>query len=204
MIVTITIYRALTKNAFSLTETVAIASLITQGVSPEDIRYQVLESNLLQLRSYSSREGALQTILRRFKDVPKDYIFLLVSDNLDIRRFTLFFLVLQENRLLRELVTTVLREKLNRLEKTVKLTELQAFFETKREQEPAIAKWSASTYRKTVQNTIMALVKAGFLYLMPSRKDYEIRAIPIPFQLRQQLILDGYQSYLVLMLDRDD
>ena len=119
---TITIYRALTKNAFSLTETVTIASLITQGVSPEDIRYQVLESNLLQLRSYSSREGALQTILRRFKDVPKDYIFLLVSDNLDIRRFTLFFLVLQENRLLRELVTAVLREKLNRLEKTVKLT----------------------------------------------------------------------------------
>jgi hypothetical protein len=201
MIVTITIYRALTKNAFSLTETVAIASLITQGVSPEDIRYQVLESNLLQLRSYSSREGALQTILRRFKDVPKDYIFLLVSDNLDIRRFTLFFLVLQENRLLRELVTAVLREKLNRLEKMVKLSELKVFFEAKREQEPAITKWSTSTYRKTVQNTIMALVKAGFLYLMPSRKDYEIRAIPIPFQLRQQLIVDGYESYLVLMLD---
>lgn len=196
-----TTYRSLTKQAFALPETVAVASLLSQGLDLPEIRRQVLEDDILQLRSRASREGTLQTILKRFKAVPKDYTQLLASDNPDVRRFTLLFLVLQENRLLQELVAEVLLEKLRRLYKTVTAAELKAFFEAKREQEPTVAQWSASTFERTAQNTLMTLVRAGLLYPIKPKGDYEIRSVPVPSQLRQQLMLDGYETYLALMLN---
>ncbi len=201
MLVANTAYRALTKNAFSLPETVAIASLLSKGASPKQLRQQVLDNDILQLRSRSSREGALQTVLKRLKDVPENYVHLLVSDNLDTRRSTLLFLVLRENRLLRELVTEVLLEKRNRLDTTVTAADLRGFFEVKREQEPTVTQWTNSTYERTMQNTVLTLVKAGLLCAIQPKGNYEVRFVPVPAQLKQQLILDGYEAYLTLMLN---
>lgn len=194
-------YINFTKQAFALPETVIIAALITKGASPDEVKQQVLDHDVFQLRSRSSREGALRTILRRFNNVSKDYIDLLASDNPDLRRFTLLFLLLQENRLMRELITEVLIEKLNQLDPIAKGTEIRSFFETKREQEPVVAQWSASTFERTAQNTVMALVRAGLLFPIQPKGDYEIRSMPVPSQLRQQLILDGLEPYLALMLN---
>lgn len=194
-------YRNLTKQAFALTDSVLVASLIARGANSEEIRQQVLDHDIFEMRSRSSRDGALRTILRRFKTVPKDYIHLLASDNPDVRRFTLLFLLLQENRLMRELIAEVLIEKLRQLDPVAKGTEIRAFFETKREQEPVVAQWSASTFERTAQNTVMALVRAGLLFPIQPKGDYEIRSMPVPSQLRQQLILDGFESYLALMLN---
>ena len=180
-------YRNLTKQAFALPESVHVASLIAQGANSEAIRQQVLDHDIFQMRSRSSRDGALRTILRRFKTVPKDYIHLLASDKPDLRRFTL--------------LAEVLIEKLNQLDPIAKGTEIRAFFETKREQEPVVAQWSASTFERTAQNTVMALVRAGLLFPIQPKGDYEIRSMPVPSQLRQQLILDGFESYLALMLN---
>ena len=47
----------------------------------------------------------------------------------------------------------------------------------------------------------MALVRAGLLFPIQPKGDYEIRSMPVPSQLRQQLILDGFESYLALMLN---
>ena len=194
-------YINFTKQAFALPETVIIAALITKGASPDEVKQQVLDHDVFQLRSRSSREGALRTILRRFNHVSKDYIDLLASDNPDLRRFTLLFLLLQENRLMRELITEVLIEKLNQLDPIAKGTEIRSFFETKREQEPVVAQWSASTFERTAQNTVMALARAGLLFPIQPKGDYEIRSMPVPSQLRQQLILDGLEPYLALMLN---
>lgn len=194
-------YINFTKQAFALPETVIIAALITKGASPDEVKQQVLDHDVFQLRSRSSREGALRTILRRFNNVSKDYIDLLASDNPDLRRFTLLFLLLQENRLMRELITEVLIEKLNQLDPIAKGTEIRSFFETKREQEPVVAQWSASTFERTAQNTVMALARAGLLFPIQPKGDYEIRSMPVPSQLRQQLILDGLEPYLALMLN---
>lgn len=194
-------YINFTKQAFALPETVIIAALITKGASPDEVKQQVLDHDVFQLRSRSSREGALRTILRRFNHVSKDYIDLLASDNPDLRRFTLLFLLLQENRLMRELVAEVLIEKLKRLDPVAKGAEIRSFFETKREQEPVVAQWSASTFERTAQNTVMALARAGLLFPIQPKGDYEIRSVPVPSQLRQQLILDGLEPYLALMLN---
>lgn len=197
-------YKAQTKHVFPLTEIVEVAKLLVEGKSHEYIRQQVLEEDIFELRSHTSREGALRVIFRRLEQIPYQYIELLATGNSDTKRFTLLFLVLREHRLLRELVAEVLIEKLKALNSTVTATDLRAFFETKREQEVMLAQWSDSTFQKAMSNTVLVLVRAGLLYPLKGkgkRGSYEIRAVPSPVALRQQMVIDGYEPYLMLMLD---
>ncbi|MEL7357899.1 MAG: DUF1819 family protein [Cyanobacteria bacterium J06560_6] len=196
-------YKAQTKHVFPLAETVAVAKLLVEGDSRADIRRKVLEEDLFELRSQSSREGALRTILRRLDNLPQAYLELLANGNSDTRRFTLLFLVLREHRLLRELIAEVVVEKLKGLNLLVTSTDLKTFFDAKREQEITLAQWSDSTFQKAASNALLVLVRAGLLQPQPAggkRGNYEIRAVPLPAALRQQLVLDGYEPYLALML----
>ena len=196
-----TAYTAHTNNAFVLTETVAIAELIHCGVKYEDIREQVLRKDLFQMRSQVSRERGLQTILKRLRQVPETYIQLIVTGNYDIRRLTILFLILQEHRLLRELIVEVIQEKIKGFDYVVTPSDLRSFFVVKREQSSTVAGWSESTYKKVASNTVLILVKAGLLEPTSLRGHYQIRAVPVPSVLRQQLLSDGFSPYLSLMLD---
>lgn len=196
-----TAYAARTNNAFVLTETVTVAELMHQGATLDDIRKQVLEKDLFQLRSQASRQQALQTILKRLHQVPQVYIELIATGNTDIRRYTILFLILREHRLLRELIAEVLLDKIKAFDYVVTAADLRIFFEAKREQNERVAAWSDSTYKKVVSNTIKVLVSAGLLQPISIRGNYEIRAVPVPSVLRQQLNADGFGHYLALMLD---
>jgi hypothetical protein len=196
-----TAYAAHTNHAFVLTETVTVAELIHQGATHEDIRQQVLVEDLFQLRSLASRERALRTVLKRLKQVPEAYIQLIATGNADIRRFTILFLILREHRLLRELIDEVLLDKIKGFDYVVTPADLRTFFERKREQSLTVAAWSESTYKKVASNTVLVLVNAGLLQPTSPRRSYEIRAVPVPSALRQQLLSDGQGQYLTLMLD---
>ncbi len=196
-----TAYAARTNNAFVLTETVTIAELMHQGATHEDIRQRVLVEDLFQMRSQVSRERALQTILKRLHQVPEAYIKLIATGNPDTRRLTILFLILREHRLLRELIAEVLLDKLKGYDYVVTLPELRTFFEGKRDQNSTVAAWSNSTYKKAASNTVLVLVNAGLLQLTSPRGNYQIRAVPVPSPLRQQLLADGLGHYLTLMLD---
>lgn len=194
-------YAAHTNNAFVLAETVAVAELMHRGVKQKDIREQVLREDLFQLRSQVSRERALQTILKRLCQVPEAYIQLIATGNYDTRRLTILFLILREHRLLRELIAEVLQEKIKGFNYIVAPSDLKSFFTVKREQSSTVAAWSESTYKKVASNTILVLVNAGLLQPIPPKGHYQIRAVPVPSVLRQQLLADYFGDYLSLMLD---
>ena len=196
-----TAYKANTNHAFVLTETVTVAELMHQGVAENDIRYSVVVEDLFQLRSQVSRTRALSTIFKRLTQVPEDYVKLIATGNTDVRRYTILFLVLREDRLLRELIVEVLLDKIKTFDYILTAADLRAFFEGKREQSPTVAAWSDSTYRKVTSTTIQVLVSAGLLRATSPRGNYEIWSVPIPSALRQQLIADALEQYLTLMLD---
>jgi Putative inner membrane protein (DUF1819) len=196
-----TAYADRTNHAFALTETVTVAELIYQGATEDDIRHQILVEDLFQLRSQVSREGALQTILKRLHQVPEIYVKLIATGNIDIRRYTILFLILREHRLLRELVAQMLLDKIKAFDYVVTAADLRTFFEGKREQSATVAAWSDSTYKKVISSTVRVLVNAELLQPTSQRGNYEIRSIPIPSVLRQQLLNDGFGHYLALMLD---
>ncbi|NJM22699.1 MAG: DUF1819 family protein [Richelia sp. SM1_7_0] len=196
-----TTYAARTNNAFVLTETVTVAELMQQGATEDDIRRQVLVEDLFQLRSQASRERALQTILKRLHQVPESYVKIIATGNIDIRQYTILFLILREHRLLRELIAEILLDKINAFDYVVTAADLRTFFEGKREQSTTVAAWSDSTYKKVASSTVKVLVNAGLLQPSSQRGNYEIRSIPIPSVLREQLLSDGFGDYLALMLD---
>ncbi|MBE9014405.1 DUF1819 family protein [Pseudanabaenaceae cyanobacterium LEGE 13415] len=194
-------YAARTNHAFMLSETVMIAQLICQEESEAAIRQKVLVEDIFQMRSHSSRERTLQNVLKRLHNAPPIYLELLANGSLDVRRLTNLFLILRENRLLCELIDEVLLEKLQHFDVSVRSADLRSFFETKREQIPNLAKWSDSTYQKVVSSTVSILVHAGLLQVSKPRGNYEIRSIPVPSVLREQLIADGFSDYLKLLLN---
>lgn len=196
-----TAYSARTSHAFVLTETVAIAELMYQGATQEDIRQLVLVEDLFQLRSQVSRERALQTILKRLTLVPKAYIQLIATGNPDTRQLTILFLILREHRLLRELIAEVLLDKIQGFDYVITSADLRTFFERKRNQNSTVAAWSESTYKKVASNTVLVLVNAGLLQPTSLKGNYQIRAVPVPSALRQQLLADRLGHYLTLMLD---
>ncbi|MEH2386635.1 MAG: DUF1819 family protein [Nostoc sp.] len=196
-----TAYTARTNNAFVLTETITVAELMYQGATQEDIRQRVLVEDLFQLRSQVSRERALQTVLKRLQQVPEKYIQLIATGNPDTRRFTILFMILRENRLLRELIAEVLLDKIKGFDYVVTTADLRTFFEGKRDQNITVAAWSDSTYKKAASNTLLVLVNAGLLQPTSPRGNYKIRSVPVPSALRQQLLADGLGHYLTLMLD---
>lgn len=196
-----TAYAARTNHAFVLTETVTVAELMHQGATADDIHRQVLVEDLFQLRSQASRERALQTILKRLHQVPETYVHLIATGNIDTRRYTILFLILREHRLLRELVAEILLDKIKAFDYVLTAADLRTFFEGKREQSATVAAWSDSTYKKVMSSTVQVIVNAGLLQPTPQRGNYEIRSIPIPSVLRQQLLNDGFGHYLALMLD---
>lgn len=196
-----TAYAARTNNAFVLTETLRVAELMYLGATHEDIRQRVLVEDLFQMRSQVSRERAMQTILKRLHQVPEAYIKLIATGNPDTRRLTILFLILREHRLLRELIIEVLLDKLKGFDYVLTLADLRTFFEGKRNQNSTVAAWSNSTYKKSASNTVLVLVNAGLLQPTSPRRNYQIRAVPVPSPLRQQLLADGLGHYLTLMLD---
>ncbi|MBD3886981.1 DUF1819 family protein [Phormidium tenue FACHB-886] len=144
-------YAAHTRYAFALTETVAIAELLFQGLDRETIKQMVVQDDLLQMRSQTSRQGAFQTIWKRLEKLSPDYIKLIATGNADVRRFTILFSILLEHRLLRELIIEVLLDKLKQFDLVIKSSDLRIFFEAKREESQILAKWSDATYKKAAK-----------------------------------------------------
>jgi hypothetical protein len=194
-------YITYTRCLFAFRETVAIAKLLDRGENLEKVSCQVLKEDLLQIRSLVSRRSSLRIILKRLNLLSPVYISFIASDNIDLQKLTIFWMLLREHRLLRELIREVIIEKLYGLERIVYDRDLHEFFMTKLEQQEVIRSWSESTYQKTASHILTTLVRAGLLYPIQYRKKYEIRPMPLPKQLRQQLVNDGWEHYLILMLD---
>lgn len=194
-------YKAFTKFAFSMNESVLVAQLLSKGISLDSIEEQVIEDDILSIRSKVSRKGAIRVIKELLTPIPTTYIDLLASGNSDLRRFTFLLLTLRVNRFLREVISELLVENLLRLKTTLDHKQLQSFFSQKREQEIVLSQWSHSTYQKVCSNTILTLVRAGLLRLNKNRAVYEIQPMPIPHQLKERLMLDRLDGYIKLMLN---
>lgn len=202
-------YKAHTNFPFLLSEATSIAQLLHRGLSLGQIKAQVIdplqetlsEEDILQIRSKASRQGAWRVLEQLLENVPHPYIQFLATGHSDLRRYTLLFLTLRANRLLREVISEVLLDRLKSLDRALDRQTIAAFFDRKCEQEQIIGRWSKSTYRKVSSNTILILVRSGLLIASQDKKTYEIQAMPIPLQLKQQLQNDGLELYLRLMLN---
>jgi hypothetical protein len=202
-------YKAHTNFPFLLSEATSIAQLLDRGISLAQIKAKVInppsatlcEEDILQFRSKASRQGAMRALEQLLNNIPLPYLQFLATGNSDLRRSTLLFLTLRINRLLREVISEVLLERLKSLDRSLDRNTLAAFFDLKSEQEQIVGQWSKSTYQKVCSNTILILVRSGLLIPGNNKKTYQIQAMPVPIQLKRQLENDRLELYLKLMLN---
>jgi Putative inner membrane protein (DUF1819) len=202
-------YKAHTNFPFLLSEATSIAQLLERGISLAQVKAKIIdppsetlcEADILQFRSKASRQGAMRALEQLLNNIPQPYIQFLAIGNSDLRRATLLFLTLRMNRLLREVISEVLLDRLKSLDRSLDRNTIAAFFSLKCEQEQVVSQWSKSTYRKVCSNTILILVRSGLLIPSRNKKTYEIQAVPVPIQLKKQLEHDRLELYLKLMLN---
>ena len=140
-------YKAYTNFPFLLSEATSIAQLLGRGISLAQIKAKFIdpppetlcEEDILQIRSKASRQGAMRALEQLLNDIPQPYIQFLATGNNDLRRATLLFLTLRINRLLREVISEVLLDRLKSLDRSLDSNTIAAFFSLKCEQEQIVS-----------------------------------------------------------------
>lgn len=189
---------SIANHPFLFEETVICSRLLLEHGEWEPVAAAVLGESLFRTRSAATAQTYLRAVRFRLENVPSDLLKLMSTYDEDTARLSLFYIMLQKNRLLREFMEEIIRDLWLGEESDLPREQAEAFFEDKRQQSPVLKEWSDSTWRKFWQNTLKAPQEAGLLagqdplVLRPSNID--------PF-LRDWLLARRDGVYLELLLD---
>jgi len=171
-----------------------------EGKSPIEIRNQVLEENLFQMKRQRTINTALQVINRRlrFLDPALRQMFL-VNPRQD-RLAILLYSFLESYRLPREFVLEILCHNWLNHRNRVSAGEVFSFFEHKAEQSPLVGNWAPETRKKLRQVMLRFLTECG---LLQAHKDYWLLTpVPLSADLRAYVIQEPkYNDFSALMLN---
>jgi hypothetical protein len=142
----------------------------------------------------------LRAIRHRLEEVPPKLLTFLASEDESTAQLTLLYILLQKNRLLRELVEEPIRDAVIDGEPNLPKQLFEDFFESKREASPILKEWSDTTWRKFWGNTLKALQISGLLH---GQDPVDLVMQDIPKELQTWLKAQGEEIYLQLLLDRD-
>jgi hypothetical protein len=191
-------YLARTNQGFLLREVSLVAERLLAGATKDELSRDVVAADLFQLPSVESRKTTLQAVRKRLEGVPLPLLAFLDEGSLDLRRLTNLYLILLQNRLLREFIAEVVLEALSRFAYTVPPSEVNAFMVHKRNQVPEIDAWSEATLEKARSNLVNLCVSAGLLQKV--KGDLSVQPQSVPPALREELASAQRQEFLRLLL----
>ena len=195
----VTRYAAFSNQGFLLREVGLVASLLLTGASVQTVKTEVLEQDLFQLASPSSRQTLLTAVTSRLGGVDETLLGFLADGGLVLRRLTNLYLVLLRHRLLREFVAEVLQEELLRFRSELARAEVNSFFQRKRVQETVVGGWSPQTLAKSRSNIVTICADAGLLERVPPDRQIIVPQL-VPQTLRASLKQAGREAFLPLLL----
>lgn len=194
-------YAAYTNQGFLGRETAATAEMLAGGATPSEVRRRVMEQNLFQLTSESSRKSTVNAVLARLDNATPSLLRLVTSTEPDTRRLTTLYVILLQHRLLREFVADVLVPIANLPDESVTQTNVSVFMQRVASQQPDVDAWSATTKQKSASNMLRVLTDAGVL-LRQKPDQHTVLAQWVPADLRRELEEAGRNEFLKLLLDR--
>lgn len=190
---------AVANHPFLVKEAIACAEVLIETKSWDAVTEAVQQDNLLKTRSKSTATSYLRAVRFRLDQVPQVLLKMLTRDE-NTARFTLFYILLHKNRLLRECMEEIIRDNVLGKETEITRQELEEFFEGKRQGTPALQEWSDTTWRKFWQNSLKSIIETGIL---TGQDPFQITRPDVPIPLKRQLIVSGDEIYLHLMLADD-
>lgn len=190
---------AVANHPVLLKETLTCAKLLSKNSDWKALSEQVIEENLLEARSINTTQTYLRAIRFRLESVPEALLTMMVGRHQKTARLALFYVLLNKNRLLREMMEEPIRDALLAGEGQVPREELENFFEFKRQHDNVLKGWSDTTWRKYWQNTLKMAVETGVLDI----QDDAVTLVqePAPKKLASYLEEQDEQVMLHIMLD---
>ncbi len=190
---------AVANHPVLLKETLTCAKLLTKNDDWKALSEHVIEENLLEARSINTTQTYLRAIRFRLDHVPEELLSMMAGRHQKTARLALFYVLLNKNRLLREMMEEPIRDALLAGESQVAREELESFFEFKRQHDNVLKGWSDTTWRKYWQNTLKMAVEAGVLDI----HDEYVTLVqePTPKKLASYLEEQDEQVMLHIMLD---
>lgn len=189
---------AIANHPFLLKESVASAGCYLETKSWDAVSEAVSSENLLKTRSETTGRSYFRAIKARLEGLPEALLHLLTDHDEQTACFTLFYILLHKNRLLRELMEETVRDKALDEETELTREEAKAFFEAKRESSEALQEWSDSTWKKFWQNTLKSALETGVL---KGQDPMEITPVAVPDALKDYLMEHNDEIWLHIMLD---
>ncbi|MGE3725753.1 MAG: BrxA family protein [Candidatus Sericytochromatia bacterium] len=186
-------------HPYLLQETLACARILKDS-GWEDFNQAALQDPVMQTLSPSTAQSYLRAIRHRLEEVPPKLLTFLASEDEATAQLTLLYILLQKNRLLRELVEEPIRDAVLDGEPQLPKQLFEDFFESKREASPILKEWSDTTWRKFWGNTLKALQISGLLH---GQDPVDLVMQDIPKELQTWLKAQGEEISLQLLLDRE-
>lgn len=154
----------LTREQFLFFEIRVVASLLTQGLSREEIIEKVKEENLFQFPTERMVSSIANACFRRIDALESDaLVYHLANATADVAKQINLYAMMKYNRIVWDFMTTVIGEKYRTQEFEFTRKDLNVFFFQLQEQNDAVASWSDGTIKKIKQVLTRCLVECEFL-----------------------------------------
>jgi hypothetical protein len=177
---------AAANHPFLLEESIVCARLLLDQLSWENIQQAVVQDQLFATSSATTAQSYLRAIRFRLENTPPDLLKLIAHEEPATVRYTLLFLLMHKNRLLRELLEEPLRDcRIDGLTQ-ISRSDILDYFEYRRESSPALSE---------------SVLETG---LLQGQEPLNIVSAPVPEPLRVWLLQREDRLSLELMFDPDE
>lgn len=154
----------LTREQFLFYEIRTVASLMTQGLSREEIMNRIKEENLFQFPTERMISSIANTCFKRIDALDSDeLVYHLANAPADVAKQINLYAMMKYNRIVWDFMTTVIAEKYRTQEFEFSKKDLNVFFFRLQEQNDSVASWSDSTINKIKQVLTRTLVECEYL-----------------------------------------
>ncbi len=153
-----------------------MAQLLLQGFNELELREEVINQNIFQVKSESRKRELASIILSRLGMLDEYLTRCIVEGDVETSKTVVLYTIVRTDRLFYEFMHEVFSEKLAFQDPVITDSDFNTFFESKRQQSEKIASWKEYTFYKLKQVYIRILFEAGLLL---NQKDDRKVVMPI-------------------------
>lgn len=178
---------------FAFQEMRKTAEMMNSGMSKEEIRQQVIEENIYQLRTEKRKKETFGYVYRRLSALPKEVIEMLPRMDMDTAKAVVLISIMKTDLLFFEFMHEVFKEKVILGEKTIENRDINIFFDDKAMQSDVVSRWSESGIKKLKQCYMKNLAEAG---VIDSTNDRNLRQVILNYKVEEVLRNNDMGTYV--------
>lgn len=155
---------SLTREQFLFYEMRTTASLLTQGLTHEEILKEIKENNLFQFPTERMIKSITNACFKRIDALESETLVdYLANAPINVAKQVNLYAMMKYNRVVWDFMTLVIGEKFRTQELSFSRKDLNVFFFILREENETVSSWSDATVNKIKQVLTKSLVECDYL-----------------------------------------